>query len=492
MTMTNHLISGALGLAAGCLGAIVTLKFQAPEEPILRWVERPAALHETSSLMAHGAPEAPSFVDAAARTVDAVVHVKTLQRQGGSAHPWFELFGYGTPERIAEGSGSGVIIDDRGYIVTNNHVIDEADEVVVSMNDNRSYPATVVGADPATDLAVLKIESNGSVPTVPFGTSSEVEIGEWVLAVGNPFDLTSTVTAGIVSAKSRDINILRGDPRTMEYPIESFIQTDAAVNPGNSGGALVNARGELIGINTAIASRTGSYSGYSFAVPSTIVEKVVGDLLNFGEVRRAYLGIQITPVTEALSEELGLKSVAGCAITGIIPGSGAAESSLRPGDVVLAIDGTPISDFPELQECIARYHPGDLVQVQFARSGATLEAAVQLKNRNGDTGIASDDSAQEVDNRLWLDEASAGLSEVGASLESSLGIQGGAQVISLAQGKFSGAGIRKGFIITKINSKSIEGPADVQAAFERFEGGLLVEGVYPNGQKAYYGMAVKP
>ncbi len=489
--MKHSIISAAIGLSTGCLGAILTLQHYAPKgqeiQPQYSPVFTTVASNSNSSV-----EEAPSFVEAAERTVDAVVHVKTLQRQGGPANPWYELFGYGTPNRIAQGSGSGVIIDERGYIVTNNHVIDQADEIVVSLNDNRSYPAKLVGTDPATDLAVLKIEPSGAIPTIGFGASEEVRIGDWVLAVGNPFDLTSTVTAGIVSAKSRDINILRGDPRTMEYPIESFIQTDAAVNPGNSGGALVNARGELIGINTAIASRTGSYSGYSFAVPSTIVEKVVGDLLNFGKVRRAYLGIQITPVTEALAEELELESISGCAITGIVPESGAAESSLRQGDVVLAVDGTPIGNFPELQECIARYHPGDVVQVQYARDGATSEARVQLKSRDGQTDLTARSIHPSTDAEIWLEEASAGLAPVPVAVAADLGTKGGAQVISLGQGKFAKAGIRKGFIITKINSRSIGEPRDVSVAFEDFEGGLLVEGLYPNGQKAYYGMAVSP
>ena len=488
--MKHPLISAAIGLSTGCLGALLTLQSHAPEEQEVQPHYNPVFTSVASNISS--AAEAPSFVEAAERTVDAVVHVKTVQRQGGPANPWFELFGYGAPERIAQGSGSGVIIDERGYIVTNNHVIDQADEVVVSLNDNRSFPATLVGTDPATDLAVLKIEPSGAIPTVDFGASSEVRIGDWVLAVGNPFDLTSTVTAGIVSAKSRDINILRGDPRTMEYPIESFIQTDAAVNPGNSGGALVNARGELIGINTAIASRTGSYSGYSFAVPSTIVEKVVGDLLNFGEVRRAYLGIQITPVTEALAEELALTSISGCAITGIVPESGAAESKLRQGDVVLAIDGMPIGNFPELQECIARYHPGDVVEVKYARDGSTSEANVQLKSRDGQTDFAAKTDKISSEQNIWLETASAGLAPVASAVAAELGTEGGAQVISLGQGKFSKAGIRKGFIITKINSRSIAGPEDVSAAFEDFEGGLLVEGTYPNGQKAYYGMAVRP
>ena len=221
----------------------------------------------------------------------------------------------------------------------------------------------------------------------------------------------------------------------MEYPIESFIQTDAAVNPGNSGGALVNAKGELIGINTAIASRTGSYAGYSFAVPSSIVEKVAGDLLNFGEVRRAYLGIQIEPVTEALAEELGLKDVSGCAIIGIFPGSGAAQSNLRSGDVVLAIDETPISNYPELQECIARYHPGDVVAVQYARDGLIAEADLQLKTRAGQTAYADESTSAEDERPIWIEAASAGLSEVPAAVADAIGTSRGAQVISLAEGK---------------------------------------------------------
>ncbi|MBO75195.1 MAG: deoxyribonuclease HsdR [Flavobacteriales bacterium] len=489
--MKNHLISATIGFGAGCLGAILTLHSNAPSEQPLQWQERPVFTRTPTRSAVIGATEAPYFVKAAGRTVDAVVHVKTRQSRGAASHPWLELFGYGRSDRPAQGSGSGVIIDDRGYIVTNNHVIDQADEILVSLNDNRTYPATIVGTDPSTDLAVLKIEPIGRVPTVPFGASSDVGIGEWVLAVGNPFDLTSTVTAGIVSAKSRNINILRSDPSTMEYPIESFIQTDAAVNPGNSGGALVNSQGELIGINTAIASRTGSYSGYSFAVPSTIVKKVVSDLLNFGEVRRAYLGIQVTPVTQTLAEELGMESVAGCAVTGVLPGSGAAESALSQGDVILAIDGTPVSNFPELQECIVRYHPGDVVQVEFARDGSTAIVEVQLKSREGYTAF-SDKAIPATDNEhIWLKEASAGLSAVPPAVASALKIDGGAQVTSLAEGKFTNAGIQKGFIITKINTSSVEGPSDVQGAFEHFDDGLLVEGLYPNGQKAYYGMAVR-
>lgn len=486
----RNLFAPLSGLIAGCFGAWGTLQIVEPTP--ISTAHAPVVPAQLAHLPARAVPVLPesSFVEAAAASVDAVVHVRTLQRSQASAHPWYELFGYGTPERIAQGSGSGVIIDSDGHIVTNYHVIEEADEIVISLNNNRTYKADIIGTDPSTDLAVLKIDAPEALPSLPIGSSSDVKVGEWVLAVGNPFDLTSTVTAGIVSAKARDIDILRGDPRTREYPVESFIQTDAAVNPGNSGGALVNARGELIGINTAIASRTGSYSGYSFAVPSTIVEKVVGDLLTFGEVRRAYLGIQIEPVDEALAESLGLDEVSGCAVVGVVPGSGADEADMQAGDVVLAIDGAPISNFPELQECIAKYHPGDRVQVALSRDGRAQTMQVKLTNIDGSSNLSR--TANNTREQTWIPDASAGLSTASETLKSSLGIGHGVQVSSLAPGTFSQAGIRKGFIITKINGEEIENAQQVGQAFSDSDEGLLVEGVYPDGQKAYYGMAATP
>lgn len=480
------------GLVAGCIGAWGTLYFSG-----LAFVQ-PEHVSTTPTHFAHSVerssvPHQPlpstSFVEAAAASVDAVVHVKTLQRSAPASHPWFELFGYGAPERIAQGSGSGVIIDDRGHIVTNNHVIEGADEIIVSLNNNRTYAATVVGKDPSTDLAVLEINAPEPLPFLSFGSSSDVRVGEWVLAVGNPFDLTSTVTAGIVSAKARDINILQGNPLTREYPIESFIQTDAAVNPGNSGGALVNAQGELIGINTAIASRTGSYSGYSFAVPSTIVEKVAGDLLTFGEVRRAYLGIQIEPVDEELAESLGLDEVGGCAVVAVVQESGAAEAGLQPGDVVLAVDEMAISNFPQLQECISKYHPGDWVNVAFSRNGQIQRMEVKLKSKDGEDTVAEATPVKRK--QTWIPQASAGLSELPETLKNTLNIEHGIQVSALASGVFSRSGIRKGFIITAINGEKIQRAEQVASHFDSGAEGLLVEGVYPNGQKAYYGMAAK-
>jgi S1-C subfamily serine protease len=262
-------------------------------------------------------------------------------------------------------------------------VIAGAEEIIISMNNNRTYAADVVGIDPSTDLAVLQISATEPLPYLEFGSSDELGIGEWVLAVGNPFDLTSTVTAGIVSAKARNINLLPARPDRGVFPIESFIQTDAAVNPGNSGGALVNTQGQLVGINTAIASMTGSYAGYSFAVPASIVQKVTDDLVQHGIVQRAYLGIQIVPVNQQIADDMAMPEVKGCAITAFVPGSGGSESDLQVGDIVLAIDGWEISNFPELQECVSRYTPGDSVTVQVWRNGRILEYVVQLKDRDG-------------------------------------------------------------------------------------------------------------
>ena len=399
----------AIGLVAGFSGAAIFFLF-GPQAPMQtsQTIQLPlVAANDVAQVslvsnVTHKGPAQeysalPSFAQAAQTSVGAVVHVRTAMRTRMPLNPWYEMLGYRSPEEVHQGSGSGVIIGNEGFIVTNNHVIEGAEEITVSMNDNRTYIAEVVGTDPSTDLAILKISADFPLPFIEFGNSDQLGIGDWVLAVGNPFDLTSTVTAGIVSAKARNINLLRARPDRGVFPIESFIQTDAAVNPGNSGGALVNTRGELIGINTAIASRTGSYAGYSFAVPSTIVEKVAQDLMRYGKVQRAYLGIQIEPVTEAIAEQLDMTEIKGCAVTDLVPGSGAAESGLEIGDVVLAINGQEISDFPELQESVSRFHPGDEVMVRVWRNGEEREVLVQLKDRNGRLAIKKQDSSNSFD-----------------------------------------------------------------------------------------------
>ena len=320
---------------------------------------------------------ATDFTQAAEMSVNSVVHVKTTYniRQTAS-DPILEFF-FGRPlqqePRIQQASGSGVIISHDGFIVTNNHVIDKARNIEVILNDKRTYPATLVGTDPNTDIALLKIEQD-SLPWLSFGNSDSLQIGEWVLAIGNPFNLTSTVTAGIVSAKARNINIINSSMK-----IESFIQTDAAVNPGNSGGALVNTRGELVGINTAIASQTGSYAGYSFAVPAAIVSKVVSDLKTYGTVQRGLMGVQITDLTSDIKQKLHLTTMQGVLITNVIDNSAAAKAGLRAGDVIISINNRTTNGTAELQEVIGQHNPGDTIEVQYIRNGETRQTSLQLQ-----------------------------------------------------------------------------------------------------------------
>ena len=308
------------------------------------------------------------FTMAAEITVNAVVHVKTIQE--GQTHryydPFYDLFGgqsrhyeYKTPPR--KGFGSGVIISNDGYVVTNNHVIDNADNIEITLNDKRTYTAELIGTDPSTDLSLLKIDATG-LHHIVFGNSDKVKIGEWALAVGNPYNLTSTVTAGIVSAKGRSINILRD-----KYKIESFIQTDAAVNQGNSGGALVNTRGELIGINSAIASPTGSYSGYSFAIPVDIVKKVVNDLKEYGEVQRAFIGISIRNLDAELASEKNIDEIKGVYVSGLSDRGAAIDAGIREGDIIMKVNDVEVNNAPELQEQVSKYRPGDKISVTIRR-----------------------------------------------------------------------------------------------------------------------------
>ena len=320
------------------------------------------------------------FTKAAEMSVGAVVHVKTKYNVYGKQQyvdPFYQFF-FGRPQQQpqaqAQATGSGVILSQDGYIVTNNHVIQQANEIEVVLNDKRSFPAQLIGTDPNTDIALLKIEATG-LPTLAMGNSDDLKVGEWVLAVGNPFNLTSTVTAGIVSAKARNINILDA-----EMKIESFIQTDAAVNPGNSGGALVNTRGELVGINTAIASQTGSYAGYAFAVPTSIVQKVVADLRQYGSVQRALLGIRMLDITSEVQQYYGLKSLEGVYIAEVVDGSAAEKGGVIDGDVIVAMDGASVNSSSELQEKIARKNPGDEVTLTVKRDGKRLDLRVKLTN----------------------------------------------------------------------------------------------------------------
>lgn len=425
----------------------------------------------------------PDLTVAAEKSVHAVVHVMTKKRGTNqySDNPLYEFFfgpggGYRSPEPVM-GSGSGVIITTDGYIVTNNHVIAGADEIEVALNDRRTFSALLVGADPTTDIALLKIEAD-ELPFVSYGNSDDLKVGEWVLAVGNPFNLTSTVTAGIVSAKARSINIIANGRQPLG--IESFIQTDAAVNPGNSGGALVNQQGELVGINTAIASRTGSFTGYSFAVPVSIAKKVVSDLMEFGEVQRGLLGVNIAEVNEALAKELDveLERLEGVFVVGVTPNGGALEAGIKAKDIILSVNGEAVNSVPELQEQISKHRPGDKVNLMIKRDGKTKPFDVVLRNVRGTTGIIS---AADQDDTLG-----ATFEPVSQSEKQRLRIRYGIKVTDVGNGKLRDAGVKEGYIITKANRVAIETVDDFKEVVGRVEEGLFLTGIYPNGRVVYY------
>lgn len=437
----------------------------------------PASYHsKTASL---------DFTQASEKVMPAVVHIKSVQRADQNPYsnrrrdPFREFFGYppqqGQENRRQESSGSGVVINGDGYIVTNNHVIDGAEEIEVSLHDNRTYQATLVGRDPSTDLALLKIEEK-ELEHLSLVDSDEVQVGEWVLAVGNPFNLNSTVTSGIVSAKARNINILKD-----RSAIESFIQTDAAVNPGNSGGALVNLDGELIGINTAIASTTGSFAGYSFAVPSNIVSKVVEDILKYGIVQRGFLGVTIREVDGALAEQEALDVTEGVYVNGFMEGSAAESAGIEKGDVIVQVDGNPVGSAPELQEMIGRKRPGDATEIVVNRSGRNKSFEVVLNNKDGNTEIIKKESVAVLS---ILGGEFQNLSEKELDRYQ---VDGGVQLRSLTPGKLSEeTSVREGFVITHVAGERVKDIKDMTEALEGVEGGVMIEGFYPNRRGTYY------
>jgi serine protease Do len=427
----------------------------------------------------------PDFTVAADNTIHAVVHIKTeYQNRKSSVYDYFfdfrDFFGEGGPRQPVLASGSGVIISPDGYIVTNNHVVTESDRVTVTLNNKRTYDAEIVGTDPSTDLAVIKIDAN-ELPYMTFGNSDDLRIGEWVLAVGNPFNLTSTVTAGIVSAKARNINIL-GSPDGSS--IESFIQTDAAVNRGNSGGALVNTNGELVGINAAIASGTGYYAGYSFAIPSNIVRKVASDLRTYGTVQRAYIGVNIRELDSELASEAGIQDITGVYVADVTDNGAAKVAGIKSGDVILKVENTNVNSPSELLEIVGQHNPGDKIDLVVRRNNKDLTFNVQLKNRDGSTELTK---REEFNARNLL---GASFRPVPENLKKDLGISNGLQITSLSNGKLRNAGIREGFIITQIDGKEINSEQDLSSALAKKKGGVLVEGVYPNRTRAYYGFGL--
>jgi len=476
----KNLKTGLFTLLVALVGGFVALWAYTRyfDDPKVVTVQQEQSMRYTS-LPTTNTGELPDLTFAAENSVHAVVHIKVTQKGGyySSNNIFDYFFGDGSSQSqqmpIRQGAGSGVIISADGYIVTNNHVIDEADEISVILNDKREFKAKLIGTDPSTDIALIKIDVSG-LPALKFSNSDILKLGEWVLAVGNPFNLTSTVTAGIVSAKSRDIGI---NPDQMR--IESFIQTDAAVNPGNSGGALVNTRGELVGINTAIASQTGSYSGYSFAVPSNIVQKVVADLKEYGDVQRALLNVNIGDVNADVAKKYNLDKIEGVFIGKVLPGGAAEIAGMKDNDVIISVDNVNVNSTAELQEQISKHRPGDKVVVEVKRDNKRKPFNVTLRNKHGDTDIVKGDNNPD-------DIFGAKFVEVSDRDKEELGIRYGVKITELANGKFKDAGIKKGFIITQVNKNAVSEVEELKRIIKNSRGGILVEGIYPNGEVAYY------
>lgn len=445
------------------------------------------------------------FIRTAEQTVNGVVSVKSYAtpqrgRQGGYegfSDPFLEYF-FGQPQRRQprqeeqpkqqqRGLGSGVIISEDGYIVTNNHVIADAERLEVTLNDNRNFEATVIGSDPTTDLALIKIDAP-NLHVIPMGNSENLKVGEWVLAVGNPFGFTSTVTSGIVSAKARNISSSTGMPSS--GGIESYIQTDAAVNQGNSGGALVNLRGELVGINSAIYSSTGTYAGCSFAIPTSIVEKVVSDLKSYGTVQRAYLGIRFIELSPELIAEKKLEGpTSGIYVAEIEERSAAMEAGLAEGDIITSINGKPTRSTAEMQEVITHFSPGDKVNIVYYRDGKAYNTETTLRNNRGGVTITKAEDCGDLGAKLTaIDEETA----------RRLQIRGGIAVNDIESGgRIGQAGIREGFIILGINGQRVNKPEQITEMckeISQMQGGdkvLFISGIYPSGKAAYYAVPLE-
>ncbi len=434
---------------------------------------------------------ATNYISAAERTINGVVHVKTEGTRAISKRSFDPLkqffYGNGNVERQyiqpIKGAGSGVILSEDGYIVTNNHVIEEADKIRVTLNNKMTYDAELIGRDPRTDLAVLKIEES-NLPSLNFGNSDEIRVGEWVLAVGNPFNLTSTVTAGIISAKGRDINILENDPYTGMNSIESFIQTDAAVNPGNSGGALVNTNGELIGINAAIKSNTGSFAGYSFAIPANIVKKVMDDLVEYGEVQRAFIGVKIREIDENLADEKGLSNLEGIYVSEISPDGSADKAGIKEGDVIKSVNGLDVNSVTELQAKIGEYRPGNIISIGLMRGNKQVLKKLTLKNLNGDTEILTKENAS-IFRTLGVKFKSLSPDEL-----ERLNLKSGIRVEKLYPGKLMDAGIREGFVLSHVNNLSISRSEDLEKLLSNKTGGILLQGRYSKGEPVFYAIGL--
>jgi serine protease Do len=417
------------------------------------------------------------FTYAAEQTVHAVVHVRvrsTVSYGGASDNPLFEFFygdHYRQQERKVTGFGSGVIISTDGYIITNNHVVEDADSIQVTLNNNKKYFATLIGRDPDTDLALLKIKAE-NLPIIKYGDSDKLKLGEWVLAVGNPFNLTSTVTAGIVSAKGRSLDFEEGNRGTR---IESFIQTDAALNMGNSGGALVNTKAELVGITSAIISPTGTYSGNSFAIPVNIVKKAVEDLRQYGKVQRAIIGINILPVTSDIAQKENLKNVSGVYIASVISGGAAEEAGLRAGDIIIKLNDEEVANTAELQESVSQHHPGDKINVTYIRKGKENTISVVLKNIDNNTGVVLASSGETV--------FGSKVEPLTSQDKKKFGIDTGVKITDVGEGRFKEIGLRKGTVVFSINGRKVKNADEIRKASSDESNLTSIGGIQPNGTR---------
>ena len=498
MNKTTKMILGSaavIAVSAGVAGLTAYSMMPEKQSQNLSFEEVfPQSTHTRLAALDATQMQPVDLTKAAENSVHAVVHIKSTQESKTQTvtvrDPFYEFFGdmFGnrggqqrqvqTPERV--GFGSGVIISKDGYIVTNNHVIDKADVISVKLNDGREFTGRIIGTDPSTDLALVKIEGE-DLPTIPVGDSNQLKIGEWVLAVGNPFNMASTVTAGIVSAKARSLGVYNNG-------VESFIQTDAAINQGNSGGALVNARGELVGINSVLYSPTGAYSGYGFAIPTSIMTKVIADLKQYGTVQRAMLGIKGTPIddeqqlmddkTKEQVKELGASE--GVWVREIVEG-GSAAGVLQENDVIIGIDGKRVKNFAGLQEALAQHRPGDKVTVKILRDKKEKNVEMTLKNEQGTTKVVKDADMEIL---------GAAFREVPDELKKQLRLNAGVEVTGVTEGKMKAAGIRKGFIILKANGQSVKTVEQLEEimkeASRSTEPVLFLNGIFPSGKRAYY------
>lgn len=491
--MKKYLLFAAIAFSGG-LAALGGARLLGWNNASIQWTNgQTPQVHFTNYKPGSGSgPMVADFTFAAEKSLPVVVHIASnmrIKQESGMMQgfdfqdlpePFRQFFGPGDSplnprsrgDRIEQGTGSGVVISADGYIVTNNHVVRDADELTVTLNDKREFKAKVIGTDPSTDLALIKIDAS-DLPAIQLANSDQIKVGEWVVAVGNPFNLSGTVTAGIVSAKGRDIHIVQD-----KAPIESFIQTDAVVNPGNSGGALVDLNGDLIGINTAIASPTGVYAGYAFAIPSNLVAKVVEDLRRYGVVQRGYLGIIIRDQPKNSEEDWK----PGVHVDSLAENSAAASAGVRVGDLITKIDGQAISSSPELLEIVGKHRPGDRLMLTVQRGGSERNMAVTLKNRQGNTDV------------IKKPEQDAVLSALGAEFQTldkkeakDLGLQGGVKITGLSAGKLtSQTDVREGFIVLKVNNQTVTTVEEMNRLLLNTKGGVMLEGIYPNNPEQVY------